>query len=159
MVQSRSLKTARGRVRFGDMRRVEPFGRQFAFDRGLPVDRYYIERFLSAHSSDIRGRLLEIEDGFYTHEFGQDNVTCTVVLHVDDSNPNATIVADLTRADHLPSEVYDCIIFTRTLQHVYGVRAAARTLHRILSEGGVPVATFNEITKISRDDMLHWSDY
>ena len=112
---------------------------------------------MAAHSSDIR--VLEIEDGFYTHEFGQANVTCTDELHVDDGNPNATIVADLTRADNLPSEVYDCITFRQTLQYIYGVRAAARTLHRILREGGVLVAAFNEITKISRDDMQHWSDY
>src|SRR3990170_7811785 len=57
-----SIKMTRGRVRFGDLRGVEPISREFGFDRGLPVDRHYIERFLSAHSSDIRGRVLEIGD-------------------------------------------------------------------------------------------------
>jgi len=154
-----SIKMTRGRVRFGDLRRVEPISREFGFDRGLPVDRHYIERFLSAHSSDIRGRVLEIGDNIYTRKFGRVGVTRSDVLHVKDGNLNATIVADLTRADHLPSEVYDCIIFTQTLQFIYDVRAAIRTLHKILRKGGVLLATFSGITKISRDDMEQWGDY
>lgn len=36
----------------------------------------------------------------------------------------ARIVADLTRADHVPSDTFDCIIFVRaqTLQMIYDVR-------------------------------------
>ena len=51
-----------GEARLGDLRRVTPFSRRFGFDRGLPVDRYYIERFLVAHAHDVRGRVLEIKD-------------------------------------------------------------------------------------------------
>ena len=29
-------------VRFGDLRRLVPFSREFGFDRGTPVDRFYI---------------------------------------------------------------------------------------------------------------------
>jgi hypothetical protein len=49
-------------VDFGDLRRVRPISRAFALDRGLPVDRHYIEHFLAAHAADIRGRVLEIGD-------------------------------------------------------------------------------------------------
>src|SRR5262249_15235576 len=34
-----------GTVRFGDLGRTQPISRRFGFDRGTPVDRYYIERF------------------------------------------------------------------------------------------------------------------
>ena len=37
-------------VRFGDLRRTEPISREYGYDRGVPVDRYYIERFLARQS-------------------------------------------------------------------------------------------------------------
>ena len=48
-----------GAIRFGTLRSIHPVSTQFGWDRGLPVDRYYIEDFLARHSSDIRGRVLE----------------------------------------------------------------------------------------------------
>ena len=45
-----------GRVRFGSLRRLTPISRAFGFDRGLPIDRYYIERFLSAPWGRYPGR-------------------------------------------------------------------------------------------------------
>jgi hypothetical protein len=47
---------------WGDLRRLQPVSREFGYDRGLPIDRYYIERFLEAHRWDIYGRTLEIGD-------------------------------------------------------------------------------------------------
>jgi hypothetical protein len=83
-----------GAARLGDLRRVTPFGRRFGSDRRFPVDRYYIERFPVAHAHDVRGRVLEIKDDYYTRRFGGDRVTRSVVLHVVPGNPRATIVAD-----------------------------------------------------------------
>jgi len=59
-----------GYIRFGSLRRVMPISRKWGFDRGLPIDRYYIERFLSAHALDICGYVLEIQDNAYTRKFG-----------------------------------------------------------------------------------------
>ena len=53
-------------MRFGSLRQVTPFSREFGYDRGQPIDRYYIEQFLSAHASDVRGHVLEIADDTYT---------------------------------------------------------------------------------------------
>ena len=127
--------------------------------RGLPVARYYIERFLSAHASDIQGHVLEIGDNYYTRKFGRNRVTRSDVLHVAEGNPNATIVADLTRAGHLPSNAFDCIIFTQTLQYIYDVRAALRTLYRILRPSGVLLATCHGISDLSRHGMDLWGEY
>jgi ubiquinone/menaquinone biosynthesis C-methylase UbiE len=66
----------------------------------------------------------------------------------------ATIIADLTQADHIPSETFDCIILTQTLQLIYDVRAALKTLHRILKPGGVLLATFPGITQISHSEWV-----
>jgi glycosyltransferase involved in cell wall biosynthesis len=145
-----------GRVRFGSLRRLTPISRAFGFDRGLPIDRYYIERFLSAHAADVRGDVLEIGDDTYTRRFGGDRVTKSDVLHVSEGNPKATIVGDLTRAEYIPPESFDCVILTQTLHLIYDVRAALKTLYRILKPGGVLLATFPGISQISKDC---WREY
>ena len=140
-------------------RRLEPVSRVFGFDRGTCIDRYYIERFLRAESAAIHGRVLEIAESTYTRRFGGDRVTRSDVLHAVEGNPAATLVADLTRADHVPSNTFDCIICTQTLLVIYDVRAAVRTLYRILKPGGVVLATVPGISQISRYDMERWGDF
>ena len=130
------------RVEFGTLRRLTPISANWGFDRGLPVDRYYIERFLARCASDIRGRVLEIEDDMYTRRFGGERVTARDILHVNDENERATIVGDLAGADHIPSDRFDCVILTQTLHIIYDTRAVLQTLNRILRPGGVLLATF-----------------
>jgi len=150
-----------GKVDFGDFRRVSPIGEVFGETRGRPIDRYYIENFLDHQSKDVRGHVLEIGEDVYTKRFGGEKVTANDILHVDQDNQDATIVADLSNAGHIPSDMFDCIIFTQTLQLIYDVRAALRTLYRILKPGGVVLATVPGITQIDEDDWgfphWHWS--
>lgn len=141
-----------GAVRFGDLRRVEPFSRAFGFNRGLPVDRYYIEAFLDRYSGDIGGRVLEIGDDAYTRRFGGEQVTQRDVLHVTEGNPQATFVGDLSDAPHLPSNAFDCILLTQTLHLIYDVRAALTTLHRILKPDGVLLVTCPGISQLAADE-------
>ena len=149
-----------GRVDFGDFRRTSPISRHFGFERGLPIDRFYIERFLTANAADIRGHVLEIGDPGYTRRFGAARVTRSDVLHVAAEAPEATIIGDLTSAEHIPSDAFDCIVLTQTLQLIYDVAAAVATIHRILAPGGVVLATVPGISQIERDqwrDTWFWS--
>jgi glycosyltransferase involved in cell wall biosynthesis len=140
-----------GAVNLGDLRRVTPISCRFGFDRGRPVDRYYIEGFLAQHAIDIRGRVLEIGDDAYTRMFGADRVVVSDVLHVSNGNAGATFVGDLARADHIPSDAFDCVILTQTLNLIYDVRAALQTLHRILKPGCALLATFPGISQVAHD--------
>jgi len=145
---------------FCTLRRVMPIRRDFGFSAGRPIDRYYVEHFfLSSHSSDIRGRVLEIGDRSYTSRFGEGRVLQSDVLHVKPGNPVATIVADLTCANQVQSATFDCVILTFTLQYIYDVRAAIRTLYRVLRPGGVILAAFPGISQISRYDMDQYGEY
>jgi glycosyltransferase involved in cell wall biosynthesis len=143
-------------VRFGNLRRLTPFSREFGYDRGLPIDRYYIERFLAKNASDIKGQVLEVADNAYTLRFGGNRVTKSEVLHVREGNSQATIVGDLTRDHDIPSNSFDCVILTQTLQFIYDVRAALRNVKRILKPGGVVLATIPGISPVSRYDMERW---
>jgi SAM-dependent methyltransferase len=146
-----------GRVRWGDLRRLQPLGSDFGFERGTPVDRHYIEGFLERHAEDIRGRVLEVADPTYTHRFGGAAVESSDVIHLQRDNPGATIVGDLAEAPHIPDDSFDCIVITETLQMVYDVRAAVSTLHRVLRPGGVVLATFPGMTNIDPSDAWCWS--
>lgn len=148
-----------GLVRFGSLRRQEPFDRNYGYGRGRPIDRYYIERFLAGHAADIRGRVLEIGDATYTQTFGRTEVTSVDVLDISPDNPDATIVADLVSATSIPSNQFDCIILAETLQLIFDVRAALQTLDRILKPGGVLLATFPGISQFTRKDAASWTYY
>jgi SAM-dependent methyltransferase len=146
-------------VKFGELRRLTPISSIFGYDRGQPIDRYYIEQFLSAHTKDIKGRVLEFGDDSYTHSFGGDRVEHIDVLHARKGNPRASIVADLASADHIPSDIFDCVICTQVLMYIYEIEAAVRTLYRILKPEGVLLATFPGISQIARGDMQQWGEY
>jgi len=150
---------AAGTVDFGTLQRVSPVSDDFGFDRGLPIDRYYIESFLRQYATDIRGSVLEIKEPLYTKRFGGNRVVNSDVLHAEPGNPQATLVGDLTQGDHLPSERFDCIIFSQTLQYIYDARAAVRTLYRLLRPSGVLLLTVPGITQISSYDMERWGQY
>ena len=149
-----------GRVRLGALRRVQPISGVFGYDRGLPIDRYYIENFLARYMDDIKGGVLEIGDNAYTRRFGGDKVLVSDILHVAEGNLLATLVGDLARADHIPTAAFDCVILTQTLHLIYDVRAALTTLYRILKPGGVLLATFPGITRIGHGEWgstWYWS--
>jgi SAM-dependent methyltransferase len=144
-----------GWIDFGDFRRVTPIGSNFGHDRGKPIDRYYIENFLASNSSYIRGRVLEIEDNRYTLKYGKDKVTKSDILNLSkEEYPATTIEADISSAPDIPSNSFDCIICTQTLQFIYDVKEAINTLHRILKPGGFLLATVPAISQID----ARWSE-
>lgn len=140
----------------GNLRRTNPLSENWGLDRGTPVDRYYIERFLEQNRQDIRGRVLEIKDSGYTDRFGA-GVERRDVLDIDASNPQATIIADLATADRVPADHFDCFVFTQTLQLIYDLRAALTHVHRILCPGGVMLATMPAICRI--EQAFYTTDY
>jgi len=71
-----------GKVDWGSFSRLQPISRQWGDDRGQPINRYYIEKFLARWSHDILGHGLVIGDDAYTKRFGGVRVTRSDVLHV-----------------------------------------------------------------------------
>jgi len=108
------------------------------------------------HAADIAGVVLEIDAPTYTRRFGGGRVTRSEVLHLEDERPGVTMLGDLTRPDEFEPGQFDCVILTQTLQFVPDPAAAIRTAHKILRPGGIVLATFPGISKISREDMDRW---
>jgi SAM-dependent methyltransferase len=131
----------------GTLRRTTPLSDGWGYDRGAPVDRYYIEQFLDDCRADIQGHVLEVHDANYTRRFGS-AVATNDVLDIDGANPNATIIADLAAADEVVADRFDCFILTQTLHLIYDVRAAIEHAHRILRPGGVLLVTVPAVSKV-----------
>jgi SAM-dependent methyltransferase len=113
------------------------------------VDRYYIERFLAEERDAIRGHVLEVMNAEYTERFGT-SVERRDVLDIDPANEAATIAADLSAADSVPSDLFDCFILTQTLQYIYDLKAAVEHAHRILRPGGTLLCTVPAVSRIAR---------
>jgi hypothetical protein len=158
-LQAATRRPRVGQVDFGDLRRLAPVSSTWGFDRGVPVDRFYIDRFMRSHEQDVRGRVLEIANPAMTRRYGGDRVTRSDVLHPIAAPAPVTLVGDLATGEGIPEAAFDCAIVTQTLLLVYDVQAAIRTLGRILAPGGVALVTVPGITKISREDMDQWGQF
>jgi SAM-dependent methyltransferase len=142
-----------GMVEFGDLGEVEPLSRVFGGDRGMPLDRYYIESFLARHASDVRGIVAEIGDNTYTRRFGRERVLRSEIIDSPESNnPDATIRVDLQNEEAIDADRFDCMILTQTLHMIYDIRGAIKTIHRALAPGAVVLATVPGITSIGAED-------
>ena len=139
-----------GNVKLGDLASTRPVSLDFGFDRGRPIDRFYIEQFLAACSMDVAGRVLEVGDSSYSMRFGGIAVIKQDVLHIDSAHPDATLVGDLVDPTVLPDDSFDCIIFTQTLHLIFDLSAAVQRLHAALRPGGVLLLTVPGITPVER---------
>jgi SAM-dependent methyltransferase len=135
-------------VWLGTLRRTSPLSDHWGYDRGTPIDRYYIEQFLANYSRDIRGRVLEVKDSTYTDRYGSD-VLQRDIIDINATNAQATVVADLTAADAIASATFDCFILTQTLQFIYHTRDALAHAHRILRPDGVLLVTVPCVSRIA----------
>lgn len=141
-----------GRADLGDLDRPTPISPNFGYDRGTPIDRFYIERFLDRHRADIRGRVLEVGDAAYSQTFGGAAITRQDVLHAHADNPDATIVGDLGQPGLLPADAFDCTVLTQTLMLVWDMPAAAAELYRALKPGGVLLLTVPGTSSVDRGE-------
>ncbi len=136
-------------------RSLKPISRKFGFDRGTPIDRYWIESFLSDHHSDIKGRVLEIGDNRYTKQFGGNAVKQSDVLDVV-KNPQATIIADLANVSQVADETFDCIVLTHVLGIVPEYQQALKECYRLLKKNGTLLITVSCFSPVQTHSPSLW---
>jgi GT2 family glycosyltransferase len=135
----RSLPLVR-QLRCLQLRRLQPLGN--GRQSGTPIVRYYWDNFLQQHQADIQGRALEIGTTHTIRRYGGQAVTDAEALDLTAHSPEITVVADLSRADHVPSNQYDCFVNQFTMHLIYNVEAALYHAVRILKPGGVLLINF-----------------
>lgn len=136
-------------------RSLKPLSDHFGYDRGTPIDRYYIEGFLKEYSRFITGACLEIHDTDYIHKFGHD-VTMADALDVDSANSRANIIANLKQVAQVQDGTYDCLVVTHTLGMIDDFQAAIRECYRMLKPGGTLLVTLAAFNKVEYPDANFW---
>ena len=158
---TRAVRRAPGRLamRVGRISKATPLSTNWGFDRGEPVDRFYIASFLATHAEDIRGHVLEVAEDLYSSRFGGEHITRLDILSLH-WRPSATIIGDFTDPSTLPSGQFDCIILTQTLQYVFDLNAGVAQLRRALRPGGILLLTAPALTPIKEGEekaSWYWS--
>ncbi|MCB9772387.1 MAG: methyltransferase domain-containing protein [Candidatus Omnitrophica bacterium] len=141
-----------------NLRNIYPISNVFGLNRGTPIDRYYIEKFLSKNSSYIHGHVLEIADNTYSKRFGK-NIQKQDILHIDPNHPGVTIVGDLTSISLSLKNSVDCFICTQTLNFIYEYFSAVQGIKQVLKPGGTALVTVAGLCQISQYDRQRWGDF
>ncbi len=128
-------------------RSLKPISFNYGSNRGEPVDRYYIEKFLEENKSLITGHCLEIENNTYTQKLGK-NISKSDVLDINKDNAKANIYADIRNLAEIPANTYDCLILTQVLQFIDDYDSAIKECHRVLKPGGAILATLPVMSRI-----------
>jgi SAM-dependent methyltransferase len=142
-----------------DMARTSPISSNFGWERGTPIDRYYIENFFRKCGHLIKGRVLEVGDSSYSKKFTKGEVESFNALHIKPGNKGATIIGDLTDTATLPAGAFDCFICAQTFQYIFELQNAVEGAHYLLKPGGVLLATVPGISQISRMDADSFGEY
>jgi SAM-dependent methyltransferase len=128
---------------------------EWGFERGTPIDRWYIERFLDDHRTVVGGRLLEVKEDLYGSRYGAARVD-TVDIDVD--NPRATLHGDLCAPGTLPDNCFDAAIVTQTLQLVADPAAALRQLRAAVKPHGALLLSVPSISRLAgAGDRWRWT--
>jgi SAM-dependent methyltransferase len=143
--------------RWGNLRRLEPFSSRFGFDRGTPIDRYYLHAFLEQHRHLITGRVLEIQMPAYTTRYGQGVTAAHSVDIVAGTHEGLTYLVDLGRSESvIPDATYDCVLLPNTLCVLRDIDACLRHALRVVRPGGVVLATTAGIGPLTGDGHDLW---
>lgn len=124
---------------------VHPISTRYGFDRGKPIDRTYIEKFLEDCADSIYGRCLEIVDNTYTIRYGKDKITTSDILDIFPTK-KSNIHGDLRNLKEVKDNTYDCLIVTQTLYVVDDFETAIAESYRILKPGGTLLVTLPTIS-------------
>jgi SAM-dependent methyltransferase len=109
---------------------------------GTPIVRHYWARFLEAHRRDIRGQALEIGTTATIWKYAPAELERADAIDLSAHNPEINVVADLSRASHVPAESYDCFVNQFTMHVIYDAEAALYHSVRLLKPGGVLLINF-----------------
>jgi SAM-dependent methyltransferase len=131
-------------LRMMRLRRLRPLHNgRLGPEYGTQVVRYYWARFLEKHRIDIRGHCLEIGTTETIQQYGGEAISQADALDLDRHSPEVRVIADLTRADHVPSDLYDCFVVQFTMTVIYDLEAALYHAIRFLKPGGVLLINFS----------------
>ena len=132
---------------------VEPVSRLFGFDRGTPIDRYYMDKFLTDNTIAMPNpqNTFEVGESTYSEKFYK-NANHEILMFEKGM--------DLTRPETIRQNYYDVFICTQVFNFIYDVKDAIRAAFSLLRDGGIMLCTVaGNISQVSRSDMENYGHF
>ena len=128
------------------LKKTNPISVEWGYDRGTPIDRYFIEGFLQTESKKYQNAEL-------TFEVGEDIYSKRFFPNAKHEILDFSKGMDLTKDGSIPANRYDMFICTQTFHQIYDVKKAIQGSWDLLKDGGVMLATVcGTVTKQARND-------
>ncbi len=133
-----------------------PVSYVYGLDRGTPIDRVYIGRFIKDHFSDVRGTVFEIGEKRYSRDIPVSAETKTYSVGLA---KNVDLRIDLADKTQIPEFLADSFICTQTLNFIFPLAETVQGLHRWIRPGGKLICTVGGISALSSYDAQRWGHY
>jgi len=138
---------------------LKPVSRRCGYERGTPIDRYYIEKFIDINQENIHDRVMEVADNQYTQKFDK-HVRESLVMHVEGWGKNVVQINLETGMGVCEyADSIDCFICTQTIQMIYDMKSAICNIYQLLKSGGTALITIAGIAALSLYDYFNWGEY
>ncbi|MDX2272472.1 MAG: methyltransferase domain-containing protein [Cyanobacteriota bacterium] len=130
------LTPALGTIDWGDFRQTVPLCHVTGFTRGTPVDRYYLQKFVEATRTQVKGDVLEIGGVPKDRESYQFQQTHTYRILNIEPGVGVDLVGDAHEADLLPQGSLDSVIIFNVLEHCHSPWLVVHNIYNWLRVGG-----------------------
>lgn len=118
---------------------ILPLSRNFGVERGTPVGRYYIDKFIVSNCNTVSGDFLEFGAVARYKKYFNKHISYDTISIFDEEG--ITYVADIHNISELPDKKFDCIVCTQVFEHLKSPETAALSLYYLLKEKGVLLFT------------------
>ena len=133
--------------------KIKRVSKKFGFDRGLPIDRFYIDKYLDKNlSKSTYQNGLEVGGVQYLEKFKV--AKKTALLHpeylISEGHGDQALVVDLNKKfKNIGDEKFDLIIATNVLTFVEEPHLALNTFQELLVPGGLLIISVSASMPIS----------
>lgn len=144
-----------GAIDFGDFKRQIPFCPQFGNLRGIPIDRYYLDKFIEAIHNEISGVTLEIAgDKANPERFKLTNVTSYVTLNLE--GKDADIIGDAHDPKAVDKGSLDTVLLFNVLEHCERPWVVVENIYNWLKPGGQVFCMVPSAQRVHRQPQDYW---
>ncbi|MBW4509143.1 MAG: class I SAM-dependent methyltransferase [Scytonematopsis contorta HA4267-MV1] len=154
--QVRKMKHPVGKLNWGDLRRGEPFCNEFGFERGTPIDRYYLDKFIGSIRHQVKGKVVEIGGALSNRgEYGFENVSTYDAVDLLES-PLVNICGDVHESNLLKPGYYDTILLFNVLEHCHTPQKVVDNIQNWLVPSGYCMAIVPNAQRIHNNPGDYW---
>lgn len=150
------LSPAKGTVDWGDLKKSVPICQAFGLTRGTPVDRYYLQKYLTEIKPQIVGEILEVGGIPKDRDFYQVNSDSRYRNLNLEAGPGIDIAGDVHDVSVIEPESLDSVIIFNVLEHCYAPWIAIDNIYKWLKKGGKCFAMVPSAIRVHATPVDYW---